>query len=246
MHERNLSTLTTARRELFVDRRFEGFPGIANGGYLAGLFHRELGGSVEVTLRRPTPVDVPLWLERPSARAAELSDASGPLATALRAEPAIEVPPPVGFDSAIGAGETYRGRSEMPIASCFVCGVARSPADGLRLHSGELAPGRIAAAWVPGPAFGDLHGDVLVEYAVAALDCPGAWAIASVGARFREPMVLGRLWVRCLAPVRVGLPHVVVGSATGEEGRKRFATTAIYGPGGHVCASARSIWFPRT
>jgi hypothetical protein len=45
-----------------------------------------------------------------------------------------------------------------------------------------------------------------------------------------------------VAPVRTALPHVVLGVADGAEGRKRFASTAIFGPDGELCAVARSIW----
>jgi hypothetical protein len=235
---------TPSSAEIRIERRFEGFAGVANGGYLAGLLYRELGGAVEVTLRRPTPVGEPLDLRRVRPHAAELWHDGALLASATRAGTLAEAMPPVGFDRAVGARETYRGRAEMPVTTCFVCGIERSPADALRLFSGEIEPGLVAAAWVPGPAFGDAHGEVSIEYTVAALDCPGGWAIVSA-ARFREPMVLGRVSVHCLEPVRVGLPYVVTGLATGEAGPKRFATTAIHDAHGRLHAVARSVWFPQ-
>ena len=133
----------------------------------------------------------------------------------------------------------------MPVETCFVCGVKRSPADALRLFAGELAPGRVAATWIPGPAFGDDPGQVHTEHVIAALDCPGGWAVVSAEPRSRVPMVLGRVWVRSLAPVRVGLPYVVVGAATGQEQRKHFASTAVCDAQGGLRAVARSVWFPR-
>jgi hypothetical protein len=39
-----------------------------------------------------------------------------------------------------------------------------------------------------------------------------------------------------------GEPHVVVGWPIGEEGRKRFAGSAIFTAGGGLCAYARSTW----
>jgi acyl-coenzyme A thioesterase PaaI-like protein len=230
------------RTPIVMKRRFEGFAGIANGGYIAGLLHRALGGPIEVTLRRPTPVEAPLWLERRSDDGVELSDEHGMLASGVRFDAAIDPPDPVDFDRAVAARESYRGISDMPVEGCFVCGVGRSPADALRLMSGELEPGRVAAAWVPGPALGDERGVVHEAYAIAALDCPGGWAIASMDARFRAPMLLGRIALRYVRPVRVGLPHVVVGLATGHQRRKRFASTAIYDADRRLCAVARSTW----
>jgi hypothetical protein len=242
MYESQITDAPT-RRAIQIDARFEGWPGLANGGHLAGLLYRELGGPLEVTLRRPTPVAAPLSLSA-SATNAELSDEAGPLVTALRIDNEIELPEPVGFDRALDVRTSYRGFSHRLCPTCFVCGTHRSPVDALRIFAGELEPGRVAAAWIPGPAFGDDSGRVGVEHAVAALDCPGAWAIASARGGLPTPMLLGRLSVRCEAPVRVGLPHVVVGAATGEAGRKRFAATAVYDAGGRLCAAARSIWFP--
>ena len=39
-----------------IDRRFNGPPGWANGGYACGLLAEHLGGVTEVTLRRPVPL----------------------------------------------------------------------------------------------------------------------------------------------------------------------------------------------
>jgi hypothetical protein len=47
-----------------VDSRFAGPPSMGHGGYVAGLFADGVGPAVQVTLRRPTPLDTPLDLAR--------------------------------------------------------------------------------------------------------------------------------------------------------------------------------------
>ena len=43
-----------------IDRRYRGPPTSANGGYVCGLVANAIGGSGEVTLRAPPPLDQPL------------------------------------------------------------------------------------------------------------------------------------------------------------------------------------------
>jgi hypothetical protein len=50
--------------ELRIDQRYEGFPGVSYGGYVAGMVAKELGSSVAVTLTKPVPVGSTVTLER--------------------------------------------------------------------------------------------------------------------------------------------------------------------------------------
>jgi hypothetical protein len=242
MHRIQPSPPALERRQLRIDRRFVGPDGVANGGYLAGLLLRELGGPVEVTLLRPTPLDHPLELRAPAAGRVELADAGGVLVRAVRAAPGIDAPAPVDFDRVLAASYDAPAQRHTPFPRCFVCGPERGAGDGLRLQSGVLAPGHVAAPWIPGPVFGDGRGLIDAAYVAAALDCPGGWALVSLGDRVRAPILLGRIWLRIDRPVSVGLPHVVVGMAAGVEGRKGTATTAVYDVRGNLCAAAKSIW----
>src|SRR5687767_12414008 len=45
-----------------IPRRFAGPPTMGHGGYVAGLFATRTKGAVQVTLRRPAPLDTPLDL----------------------------------------------------------------------------------------------------------------------------------------------------------------------------------------
>ena len=70
---------------LTIERRFCGPPASGNGGYVAGLLARELGGSVcEVTLLAPPPLDRPLEMRWDGAAAHPL-DGEQPIASAQTA-----------------------------------------------------------------------------------------------------------------------------------------------------------------
>jgi hypothetical protein len=97
----------------------------------------------------------------------------------------------------------------------------------------------VAAPWTPP---GD--GPVADELVWAALDCPSGWAVDEFS---REGVLLGRLAARLVTPVVGGEPHVVLGWPVGEDGRKRFAGSAVFGGDGSVRAFARSTWLvPRS
>jgi hypothetical protein len=53
--------------QLVIDPRYEGIPGVAHGGYLAGVAAKELGGPVTVTLTRVVQPGSSVTLERHDA-----------------------------------------------------------------------------------------------------------------------------------------------------------------------------------
>ena len=77
------------------------------------------------------------------------------------------------------------------------------------------------------------------EFVWAALDCPGAYGSGAIG---RGAAVLGRLAARIDDLPRPGEPCVVAGWPLGENGRKVFAGTALYGEGGRVLGVGRAVW----
>jgi hypothetical protein len=78
----------------------------------------------------------------------------------------------------------------------------------------------------------------------AAIDCSGAYAIGGEG---RGETVLGRMAARIERLPREGEPCVVVGWPRGDEGRKLYAGTALFGEDGDLLAVARQTWIaPRT
>ena len=209
-----------------IARRFNGPPGSANGGVTAGRLAAYVGAAaVEVTLRRPPPLDVDLRVDA-SGGAARLLDGDVLVAAAVPSTVGVEVGPPVGVEQV--AATVFPGRARHPYPTCFVCGTER--ADGLGVHPGPLGDGRVAAVWTPAT-----DDPVLVW---AALDCPGGWASDLA----QKPLVLGRIALERRGTLRPGQPHVVVGWTTGGEGRKVQAATALHDADGALLAVSRATW----
>jgi hypothetical protein len=216
--------------ELVIDPRFNGPVGSANGGYTCGLVADFLDGIAEVTLRRPPPLGRPLGVERDDRRVV-VRDGDAVVAEAVEATFELEIPEPPTTEEARGASSRYPGFDEHAFPTCFVCGPDREAGDGLRIFAGPLRDRLVAAPWTPTEV--DRH------VVWAALDCPGAIA---VGFPDRGETLLGRFSAIVDELPEVGESCVVVGWPLGEEGRKLYAGTALYGEGGRPLARARATW----
>ena len=218
--------------DLVIDRHFRGPTESANGGYTCGLLASLLHGPAEVTLRAPPPLDRPLEVSWDDGRGRiEVRHGDALVAEAVRAEADVDVPEPVSFEEATAAALT-EGDKESAFPECFVCGWARN--DGLGIYAGPVA-GRdaVAATWTPRPEH------VAPEFVWAALDCPGAYAVH--GGERGMP-VLGRLNARVEHLPHPGEPCVVMAWPLGEDGRKLYAGTALFGKDGRVLGAARATW----
>jgi len=215
-----------------IDRRFRGPLRSANGGYTCGLLGSRVGAAAEVTLRLPPPLERPLTIRRDGERLL-LEDGDRLVAEAVPGDPGLDVPPPPSPAEAAAAGEGVGAFGPPEFAECFVCGT-RDDGSGLAIHPGPV-PGRsdglVATTWVA-------H-DASPEVVWAAIDCPGAYAAGDPG---RGEVVLGRMTARIDRLPGEGEPCVVVGWPLGEDGRKLFAGTAIYGRDGEPLAVARQVW----
>ena len=211
---------------MIIPARFNGPPGSANGGYACGLFSEALGGGFEVTLLRPPPLDTQLDIVGD-----ELRDGDLVVARARRAILAVDTPEPVSLPEAEEASRHYAGFEHHAYPTCFTCGPGRD--DGLGIYAGPVAgrEGLVAAPWTP--------GELRPEIVWAALDCPAGWAVDDFQ---REGVLLGRMAAAIRSVPAAGEPHVVMGWRIGEEGRKRFAGSALSSPAGDVVAVARSTW----
>jgi hypothetical protein len=216
--------------QIVIERRFRGPTESGNGGYTCGLVARFVDGPAEVTLRVPPPLDTPLTIERDTHVRAY--DQGTLVAEAKPASVELVPPEPPSFETAAGAA-LPDGDQDSPFPECFVCGPHREPDDGLRIFAGPLHDRVVAAPWVP------IEGYTGPEFVWAALDCPGAYAC---GFGERGVLVLGRLAARVDALPRVGERCVVVAWPLGDEGRKAFAGTALYGEGGRLLGVARATW----
>lgn len=230
---------------LTIARRFNGPAHSGNGGYVAGVlaqrfleeFGTTSGAKVEVTLRKPPPLEKSLTLRQPAeTEILRLLDGTTVVAEAELVEAAGDLVEPVSHDEAVTAAKDYAGFSATPFPTCFVCGPEHPT--GLHIFPGPV-PGRrgvVAAPWTPAP---DTVGP---EFVWAALDCPGGWSAGDLQGR---PIVLGRMSVEVLAedaPLIPGEPYVVLGKHLRTEGRKTLTISTLYGPSGEAVASAEAVW----
>ena len=214
-----------------IGRRFRGPLDSANGGYAAGLLGSRLDGAAEVTLRLPPPLERPLTVRRGGERLL-LEDEGVLVAEAVSAELEVDVPTPPSATEAASAAAGVGAWGPPEFAECFVCGV-RDDGSGLGIHPGPV-PGRnglVAATWVA--------NDVSPAVVWASIDCPGAYATGDPG---RGEVVLGRMTARVERLPDEGEACVVVGWPLGEDGRKLYAGTALYGAAGDVLALAQQVW----
>ena len=239
-------------QSLIVERRFAGPPNMGHGGYVAGLLVDRVGGAqggpVQVTLRRPVPLDVPLDVVGGEGTPVELRRDGELVAEAGAADDrsvvtGLDVPTPPTLQAASAAAPDSpslydNGRGVHP--TCFGCGNRRDDDEGLRVFAGPVdVDGRsqVAGVWRPGSAERTTDGWVL-----AALDCPGAFAFISEGTRAG---LLGRIVFERLdaTPIDPDADHVVTGWQIGVDGRKMFAGTALFDGAGRCLAAAKATWF---
>src|SRR4051812_14629178 len=99
-----------------IERRFRGPRGSGNGGYTCGVVAGLVGGSAEVTLRSPPPLDRPLAVERVDGRV-RIRDGDLLVAEGRPAEPDVEPPAPVSFADAEAAALPH-GDASSPFPEC--------------------------------------------------------------------------------------------------------------------------------
>jgi hypothetical protein len=229
---------------LTITARHNGPPGSANGGYTCGMLAQRVDAEVvQVTLRSPPPLEQPLH-PAPDGERIELRDGETLIAEAQPAELLLDVPEPVPIEEIERAeGDGYeRWAADHPFPTCFVCGPARDPGDGLRVFPVEL-PGRdglFGARWIPDESLAGADGRVRPEYVWAALDCPTSAPVANFGNG--PPMVLARMTARLGCSVRVGEQHSILSWRLAHDGRKREAAAALYDSSGRLLCASKALW----
>ena len=216
--------------EIVLPRLYRGPLDSANGGYACGRLAAFVDADeVEVTLRLPPPLDRPLSVEHADG-IVRLLDGDVLVAEARPAPLDVDPPAPVSVPVAEAARERHVREWTPDFRECYVCGVRE---DGLEIRVG-LVRGREPLHAAPiallesGP-----------EFVWAAIDCPGAYA---VGAEGRGDIVLGRMTARVDRVPAAGEKCVVASWPLGEDGRKLYAGTALFGTGGELVAVARQTW----
>jgi hypothetical protein len=223
-----------------IARRFRGPPDSANGGYTVGLVAEHVGGPSEVTLKAPPPLDTPLVVVR-DGQGVRLERDGRAVAEGRETDLDPDLPEPVSLGTAVDASRSYIGFDGRTFMECFVCGPDRGEGDGLRIFAGEV-PGRrmVAAPWIPGEDLAGEDGTVKDVYMWAALDCPTYFAGEAAFGPSRS--LLGRLTGWIIHRVQPGEPLVVTAWPESQEGRKRFAGSALVSESGAVLALARATW----
>ena len=232
-----------------IDRRFNGPPDSANGGYAAGLLGRTLqdapGTAAEVTLRTPPPLATPLSVRR-TAEGASLVGPDDTTVAEARTASLDGVEPPLRPDVAAAdrAAARHPGLGiRHALSDCVVCGPERP--DGFRLCTGPLddAPDVGAAVFRPDASLAGPDGVLPPEVLWAALDCPsfapGLWR-HFLGSG--TVVLLGRLAVALERPASAGDTLVALGWSLGADGRKHHTASALLTPEGEVVGRARSTW----
>jgi hypothetical protein len=229
---------------LTIPARFNGPPGSANGGYTCGRLAGLVGAEeVEVSLRKPPPLEQPLEIVRDGEHV-ELRDGDTLVAEGGPIELLLEVPDAVPRGEVAAAEEAGREiwTAKHPFPSCVVCGPAREAGDGMRIFPAALPDrdGLFGACWTPRESDGDGNGWVRPELVWAALDCPTSAPVANFGEG--PPCVLASLAARLGCPVRVGEPHTVLSWRIDVDGRKRRAAAALYDSDGILTCASRALW----
>ncbi len=228
---------------LVIQARFCGPPGMGNGGYVCGRLAAYVEGPVEVTLRRPTPLDRPLEVVK-TQHGVVLMDSATVLAEAKPTSPPVEAAHRVScHQAATAAGAPSIPNARHPLPQCFVCGPGRASWDGMHIRPGRLGiggAGVLAAAWTPASDLASSDGLVAPEFLWAALDCPGGYAV--VADDDTVAVLLGKLAAIVLRRPETGEPCAVTAWSSGREGRKLFAGSAVLGADGALIAQARATW----
>lgn len=226
---------------IVIPSRFNGPPASANGGYACGVAAALIDGPAEVTLREPPPLDTPLEPKRDGERVLLVQDGR----VVIEARPATlatEPPPFVDLQTARAAELTDQDFPQHVFPTCFTCGPARAPGDGLRIFTGFVTgTDLMAATWTPDPSLSDDDEQVALPVMWAALDCPSGWSAIHSNAT-GDTMLLGRMTARVLRRAHPGEQVVVTARTTGSEGRKHHATSALYAATGELLAHAEATW----
>lgn len=230
---------------VLIERRYNGPPQSANGGYACGRFAvraaDQLGtDSLTVTLHAPPPLDTPVHLED-AGRRVHVWDQDTLIASVSRAQLRIETLPAISLAEAAEAESNYVTADAHPFPSCFVCGPRRDTADGLGLRPGRLPgrPGETGCRWTPDESMGTGTEHVVpAELAWAVLDCPGGWT-ADLAQR---PMVLSRFTVELVDLPVATQQHVIVGRLDSRDDRTLTTTTALYRETGTLLGRALAVW----
>lgn len=221
-----------------------GPPGCGNGGWVSGMLTERLDDlvpadgdltSATVRLSAPTPLGSPLRWEVAGSvgdgadLAVHLLDGETLLGTARRVPaPDLALPDPVTLEQAREAAAGFDAAGH-PFPHCYVCGPEAE--GGLHVRPAAVT-GRDDVLASPVTLTDEGLPPVL-----AALDCPGAFAVGFG----EDALLLGTFTSTVHAEAPLDRELVVLAWAVGREGRKRHTGTALL-DGEQVLATAAATW----
>lgn len=235
--------------ELSVPEHISGYPGVAFGGYVAGLLAgRSDAKEVRVDFRAPVPVGRPVQVGQTPVGGCEVRERDGDggaLATARPASLALDLPDVPSWEQAQRASKEYLEHVRaypQQIPDCFGC----SPVpvgEGIRVFPSRVRERRdiLAAAWVPDRELANNQGELPPEIVWSALDCPGGWAAMRL-AKSGVGTVTAVLTGAQLRPVRAGERYVSYAWLIGAVGRKITVGVGLATDDGELCALAEALW----
>jgi hypothetical protein len=229
-----------------IPSRYNGPTGSGQGGYVGGILARGITGAVEVTLRLPPPLDVPLTIEREADGAVSLHDGEDLVAEARPAELELEIPPPPTLEEALAAAQRFPFHDDHPLPTCIGCGNTRAEGDGLRLFPGRVE-GRdmVAAVWRPHPSLAGPDGRIGAEMIWTAIDCPGSFAILPLVRENFPPgsrVMLGRCVTEVANHVAPERPSIVMAWPLRVDGRKLYAGSALFSEEDALLGATFQTW----
>ncbi|HYM35806.1 MAG TPA: hypothetical protein VET48_10450 [Steroidobacteraceae bacterium] len=224
---------------IVVDKRFNGPPQSAHGGYICGLIAGATGASVRVRLIRPPPLNTEFAISARPPDEWRVTYGKDTIATAIRTEERVHVPAARTYVQAMDASRHFPGFNREVFSDCFVCGQHRKRGDGLRIFPGNIPGGFLyAAPWLPSAELADANGKVKPEFIWSVLDCPGYYASFTD----LRPALLGEFIVHIERLIHAEEACVVIGWPILVEGRKHKVGTALFDEDGERCALGVATW----
>jgi hypothetical protein len=229
--------------------RFRGPPQSGNGGYVAGVAASLLDtdNPVEVTLRSPIPLDVPLTVHRDIDHTS-IMQGDTLIAEVREGELDLEIPRPPKWESALSAQASSPSLIKMinPIIPdgtgfhpvCFCCGADHE--DGMKVYAAPVAGGeQVAAIWHTKSEWAEPDGLLPDAFIWTALDCPGQFAYMATNI---ITGMLGRITGEIKHRAQAGEEYLITGWCINVEGKKHFAGTAMFDRDENLLAAAKSVW----
>jgi hypothetical protein len=226
-------------RTLVIDKRYNGPPQSAHGGYICGLIASATGANVRVRLYRPPPLERELQVVVRSPDEWRVMDGAETVASAVRTHVQVHVPRAPTYVAAMDASLHFPGHKRPVFAECFVCGTQRQRGEGLRVFAGPIPSSNVyAAPWVPHEEVSDANGKVKPEFIWSVLDCPGYYASFTD----LRPALMGEFTVHIDRLVHKDEACVIIGWPILIEGRKHKVGTALFDEKGERCALGVATW----